>query len=146
MTIVDVGICRVRAGAVEPTYATPGSLAMDFAAAVTTAIAPGEDVRVLTGIVVRLPDDYGLWLFPRSSFFRRHRLLLTNSVGLVDCDYCGPLDEIAFSYVNIGSAPVIIPAGERIGQGVLVPRIAARFADYDPGRRLSRGGFGSTGR
>ncbi len=142
---VTVGICRCRASAIVPTYATPGALALDFYAAETVAIAGRGDARISTGIIVALPMEYGLWLLPRSSFFRRHGLLLTNSVGLVDADYCGPKDEIAFSYYNTRDVEAVVTVGERIGQGLLVPRVRIAFADHNPHGSRSRGGFGSTG-
>jgi len=142
---VNVGIARCRAYAILPTYATLGSLAMDFYAAENVTIPPRGAMRVPTGVTVKLPPYYGLWLLARSSTWAQYKLMLTNSVGLVDCDYCGPDDEVCFSYVNLGSYGVTLVRGARIGQGLLVPRVRACLIGYDSSEVKSRGGFGSTG-
>ncbi|MDA8097053.1 MAG: dUTP diphosphatase, partial [Clostridia bacterium] len=52
----------------EPRYATSGSAGMDLAACLDkpVTLAPGEIVKIGTGIAIQLPDqNYAAMVFPR---------------------------------------------------------------------------------
>ena len=87
-----------------------------------------------------------MMLAPRSSTFKNYGLMMVNSVGIIDQDYCGETDTNKFAYINMTNAPVTIPAGERIGQGILVAVARAEFKLVESMGNADRGGFGTTGR
>jgi dUTP pyrophosphatase len=128
----------------KPEYASTRAAGMDFFAAENVTILPNAHALLKTGIVMRLPAGYYLEIVARSSTFRKKSLLLTNGIGIIDEDYCGKDDEIMFSYVNLGQAPVTVHAGEAIGQGVIRMRLRGELTPFTPDD-ASRGGFGSTG-
>ena len=77
-----------------PSYATPGSAAMDLRAApeAELTLAPGESVLVPTGLALHIGDSgWCALVLPRSGLGHRHGLVLGNLVGLIDADYQGPL-------------------------------------------------------
>ena len=130
-----------------PSYATPGSAAMDLRAAPEQALtlAPGESVLVPTGLALHIGDPgWCALVLPRSGLGHRHGLVLGNLVGLIDADYQGPL---MISCWNRGSTPFTIAPGDRIAQLLLLPVAQARLVqvvDFTPSAR-GTGGFGSTG-
>ena len=128
----------------KPEYKSARAAGMDFFASETITIDAGRHALVKTGVVMRLPAGYYLEISARSSTFRKKRLILTNGIGIIDEDYCGIDDEIMFSYMNTGSEPVTIHAGDAIGQGVVKHRLRAELRPFTPNQQ-SRGGFGSTG-
>ncbi len=128
----------------KPEYKSARAAGMDFFACGTITIPAREHALVRTGVVVRLPPGHYLEISARSSTFRKKRLILTNGIGIIDEDYCGIDDEIMFSYLNTGTEPVTIHAGEAIGQGVVKHRLRAELQPFTPSQ-TSRGGFGSTG-
>ena len=69
---------------------------------------------------------------------------MPHSVGIIDCDYCGPEDEIKLQFFNTRSEPVTLPAGSKIAQGIFVKVEQADFAEVDDIDARTRGGFGST--
>ena len=130
-----------------PSYATPGSAAMDLRAApeAELTLAPGESVLVPTGLALHIGDSgWCALVLPRSGLGHRHGLVLGNLVGLIDADYQGPL---MISCWNRGMAPFTIAPGDRIAQLLLMPVRRARLIAVDAFEASMRGtgGFGSTG-
>ena len=114
-----------------PERKTGASTGYDFAAAEMVEIASGECALVPTGVKAYMQPDEVLLIYIRSSTALRKRLMLMNSVGVIDADY-------------YGKGTVQIAAGERIAQGIFT-----RYLTVDgdsAGRGHARaGGFGSTG-
>jgi len=135
---------KVEIKGVAPKYMSAGAAGMDLACFVDTVIEPGQEVLVPTGTKVAIPKGYFGMLVPRSSTCRKKSLELTNGVGIIVEDYRG---ELMFSYRNIGSEPVRIDAGERIGQLVILPYVKADLVLVEEPTDTERGsgGFGSTG-
>jgi len=123
-----------------PTHQTAGSAGADLVCAKTITIQPGETQLVSTGAYVPsgLPNGIALLLFPRSSIALKKRLLLANSVGLIDADYC---DEIKCMYTNLNTVPVTLESSERIAQLVPMQYVYGVFPVASAARK---GGFGST--
>lgn len=126
-------------------YESSGACAFDFKAQEEVVFAPGEFKLIETGTVVEVPKGYVLQTQPRSSTFKKHGLIQTNSVGIIDQDYCGDNDTIKFPYLNMKNEEVIIEAGTRIGQGMFVKIEQAEFKVVESMGNDDRGGFGSTG-
>ena len=74
---------------IPPEYATSGSAGMDLCAHLDeiTSIAPGETLRVPTGIAIALPDaNHVALVCARSCLSVKHGINLANSVGVIDSD------------------------------------------------------------
>lgn len=126
-----------------PEYKTPGAVAFDVLARLTTEIPAKSIGRVPTNIIVEIPKGYMLLLKDRSSTPKNKGLLCT--IGFIDQDYCGDNDEIQLQFYNFTENTVIIGRGERIGQAALVRIDTAEWTETESMNRKDRGGFGSTG-
>lgn len=129
----------------QPEYKTQGAAGFDLSAAEETRFEPQEFKLVPTGLALATPSHHFLMLTPRSSLFKRHGLILTNSPGIIDSDYCGDDDEILLALFNPTAQPCTLDAGERVAQGVFVRYTTALWQEVDQLTAPSRGGFGSTG-
>mgnify|MGYP000904436106 FL=1 len=130
-----------------PQRKTGASTGYDFAAAETVAIPSRECALVPTGVKAYMQPDEVLLIYIRSSTALKKRLMLMNSVGVIDADYYGNAENEGHIYIplyNYGKETVFIEAGERIAQGIFTSYLTV---DGDAaGRGAARaGGFGSTG-
>jgi dUTP pyrophosphatase len=134
--------------AVLPVYKTVGSVACDICVLEDTELVHGRTTKVRTGLVAVAPIGCYWELYPRSSLgLKKEGVLLSNSVGIIDQDFCGPDDEICVLLYNASKHDYEIKAGERIAQLVLKedlkkPEIEEKTVDFL--KPKSRGGFGST--
>lgn len=141
---MKVRITRLRADVSLPRYETDGAAAFDLAAAEDVVVPAGGVALVPTGLVVEVPPGMFLGIFARSSTPLRKGLMVANGVGVVDPDYCGPDDEVKIAVMNFTGEPVIVKAGDRIAQGILLEAPRVEWVEGDPDAP-SRGGFGSSG-
>lgn len=128
-----------------PERATAGSAGYDFYMPVTVKLAPGETIKIPTGIRVWMEPDWVLKCYPRSGLGFKYRLQLNNTVGIIDSDYYGSDNEgHIFAKITNDSnegKTVDIPAGTGFMQGI--------FVEYgitvdDEVTEIRNGGFGST--
>ena len=128
-----------------PKRATKGSAGYDFFAPVGIVLAPGETMKVTTGIRCEMEYDWVLKLYPRSGLGFKYRLQLNNTVGIIDADYFYSDNEgHIFAKITNDSnegKTVEIPAGTGFIQGI--------FLEYgitvdDDATEIRNGGFGST--
>lgn len=117
---------------------------------------PGESVLVGTGFAMHIgslpgADDLeaavlaGL-VIPRSGLGTKHRIRLSNTIGLIDDDYQG---EIKLAVENGGTNVFHINALDRLAQLVIVPVIRAGSSvvtTFSNTTKRGAGGFGSTGK
>lgn len=99
---------------------------------------------VKTGLKAYMQDDEVLMLYNRSSNPKKKGLILANSVGVVDKDYYGNLDNdghIMFAFYNMSDKDTEIKKGDCIGQAIF-QKFFITDDDKSEGKRL--GGFGST--
>lgn len=131
-----------------PHAATSGSAGLDLCAAIKepVSIAPGELVRIPTGVAIALPgsDTVGL-VYARSGLAVKHGIALSNGVGVIDSDYRG---ELTVGLCNISRVPYTIAPGERIAQLVVAPVYSVKLTEVPFLDETERGtgGFGSTGK
>lgn len=132
---------------------------IDIMSADEVKLEKGEYTMVPLGIAVELPKGYEAVVVPRSSTFRRHRVLLANSFGVIDNKYCGNFDEWQFPAICMAEETKI-PAGTRIAQfRVQLSQFATpwekikwlftrkiNIVEVDVLTNKDRGGIGSTGR
>lgn len=101
---------------------------------------------VSTGIKCHLPTNMYLELSVRSSTPLKHWLIMANSIGIIDADYCNNPDnegEIFFQMINLSPFPIQLKKGDKIGQGIIKPYEKVRNDNAEGSRQ---GGFGSTSR
>ena len=101
-------------------------------------------VLVKTGLKAYMQDDEMLLLYNRSSNTKKKGLILANSVGVVDKDYYGNVDNdghIMFAFYNIKDEDVEIKKGDAIGQAIFQKYL---ITDDDNAEGERKGGFGST--
>ena len=99
---------------------------------------------VSTGVKCHLEEGYYLELSIRSSTPLKYWLVLANSVGIIDADYCDNPDnegEIFFQVINMSPFDIYLKKGDIIGQGI-IKRYEVTDDDKAEGERT--GGFGST--
>jgi len=108
-------------------------------------IFSGDIVKVSLGISVELPLGYEAHIAPRSSLFKKHKLILTNSIGIIDNSYCGN-EDIWKGYLYCLQGHTILKKYERILQFKIVKNMPPIYIEeVDDLRNKNRGGFGSTG-
>lgn len=128
-----------------PKRATKGSAGYDFYAPVDITLAPGETVKIPTGIRVMINDGWVLKLYPRSGLGFKFRLQMNNTVGIIDSDYYNSDNEghIFCKITNDSNEgkTVSIKQGDGFCQGIFV-EYGITFDDDVYEER--NGGFGST--
>jgi len=143
--MLPVKIFRLDSRAKMPERGTDGSVGYDICALEDYRFYPGDYHIVRTGLVVKTEPPVALFIFPRSSLFKKKRLIIPNSAGIIDFDYCGVKDEIKVPLLNIGDDLIEIKAGEKIAQMVFVCVAFPVIVEVEKVEANSRGGFGSTG-
>ncbi|MBD3251487.1 deoxyuridine 5'-triphosphate nucleotidohydrolase [Candidatus Uhrbacteria bacterium] len=141
---MEIKITKIDPRAVIPTYGTPGSAAFDLTAIEDTTIQPNEQVLIRTGLVFGIPPGHVQLVFSRSSSFKKFGFILSNGVGIIDSDYCGPEDELFIAAMNPGPEPLQINAGSRVAQSLILPYPKISFVE-GAADGPNRGNFGSTG-
>ena len=138
-------IARIDTTLPIPAYQSTGAVAFDLYSRTDMVINPFEVMVAPTNLIVKVPSGYVLLLQSRSSLPIRKKLMVANSVGVIDQDFCGPDDEIGVELLNFSQAPVEVARGERIAQAMLVSiaKVDSFVEVIMDGE--SRGGFGSTG-
>lgn len=99
---------------------------------------------IKTGLKAYMQDDEVLILANRSSNPKKKGLILSNSIGVVDKDYYGNIDNdghIMFAFYNIKEEDIQIKKGECIGQAIFQKYF---ITDDDNAQSDRVGGFGST--
>lgn len=99
---------------------------------------------VSTGMKCYLEPNQYLELSVRSSTPLKHWLIMGNSVGIIDSDYCDNPDnegEIFFQLINFSPFAIQLKRGDKIGQGI-IKTYGVIDDDEASGKRV--GGFGST--
>lgn len=142
---MHVDIRRIDTSLPLPAYQSAGAVGFDIVTRETTVIEAGKIALVPGNVVVKVPEGHMLLIVPRSSLPRKKGLICPHSVGVIDCDYHGPDDEILIQVQNITPVPVTVERGERIAQGLFVRVDRAEWKEVDDHGAETRGGFGSTG-
>lgn len=105
----------------------------------------GDVVHISYGFAVQLPEGYEMIIAPRSSTFQKYGLVMTNSIGIVDCSYCGANDIVQSKFVAMKDGK--IEKGMRVAQfRIQANQPAFDFIEVDETQMgKDRGGYGSTG-
>jgi dUTP pyrophosphatase len=141
---MKVRIKRVDKSFPLPVHETKGSVGFDLICRKEKIVQKNSAELIPVNIIVETPEGYMLMLAPRGSMFRKKGLLMPNSIGIIDQDYCGDSDEIMLQVYNITNRPVIISKGEKLGQGIFVKIEQVEWKETEESMGENRGGFGST--
>ncbi len=129
-----------------PARATSGSAGYDFRATADITLAPGEGVKIPTGIRAKIADGWVLNIYPRSGLGFKFRLQLNNTVGIIDSDYYNSSNEghIFIKLTNDSKEGRILSLkrGDAFAQGVF---LEYGITEDDDASGVRDGGFGSTG-
>ena len=118
---------------------------IDLRAAEEVMLAAGEFRLIPLGVAIALPKGYEAHIAPRSSTFKNYGILQTNSVGVVDCSYCGDNDQ--WHMPVYATRDVTIEKGARICQfRIMANQPPLQFTRVEHLDAPDRGGFGSTGK
>ena len=141
----DTNIQEIYDKILLPRRATRGSAGYDFFAPFSFTLAPGETVKIPTGIRVRIDEDWVLKIYPRSGLGFKYRLQMNNTVGIIDSDYFNSDNEghifIKMTNDTNEGRTVEVPQGTGFDQGI--------FIEYgitvdDQAEGVRNGGLGST--
>lgn len=129
-----------------PDYAKPGDAGMDLTAVSLEVKSDGRYVYD-TGLSFEIPEGYVGLIYPRSSISKMS-MALTNSVGVVDSGYRGPVKAV-FKTIEGATINTRYTPGDRVCQLVIMPHPIVNFIDVGNGdlsdSERDLGGFGSTG-
>lgn len=106
-----------------------------------------NQIKYNSNIAVEIPEGYVGLLFPRSSVYKHH-ILLTNSVGVIDSDYRGPIKAVFQREEAIRYKISGYRVGERFAQLIIVKNPSVKYIESDTLSETERGdkGYGSTGK
>ena len=118
---------------------------IDLHAAEEVTLKAGEFRLIPLGVAIALPEGWEAHIVPRSSTFKNYGILQTNSMGVVDCSYCGDNDQ--WRMPVYATRDVTIEKNARICQfRIMQNQPPLRFTRVERLDGPDRGGFGSTGK
>jgi dUTP pyrophosphatase len=173
MKKLKVNIKRLHPNSVMPSYAHSTDCGLDLTAVSKTSDEYGNVVYGF-GLAFEIPEGYAGFIFPRSSN-HKSRLLLTNSVGIVDSGYRGEVTAKFASRICVSVSEKFwsriklfllgkmdsgfiktwdvtnknnYELGDRVAQMVILPYPKVEFNEVDELSKTDRGigGYGSTGK
>ncbi len=150
--MIKLKVKKITEDAILPTQAHKGDL-FDVCSNKDMTINSFESTIVPLGIAMDIPEGYRVKVFSRSSLPLKKKIIVSNSVGIIDQQYKNELGLICHSLPNINdngqliNNPVKIKKGDKIAQIQLekiedfeIEEVAELDTSNDRG-----GGFGSTG-
>ena len=140
---IEVKIKLLSPTAKIPTQEHEGDL-YDVYADEDVLIVDGESKLVSTGIAFELPKGYQLRVYNRSGNPLKYKLVLSNSVGIIDTGYTGEIKGQFFCIYGC----TMIKKGDKIMQLELVKIKDIKFTQVQELTKTDRGenGFGSSGK
>ena len=142
---MEVKIQKLRPGAVTPRRGSADAAGYDLYACPAdgqcVTIAPHVTAMIGTGLALAIPAGYFGGVFARSGLASKQGLRPANCVGVIDADYRG---ECTVALHNDTDEVRTVAPGDRIAQLVILPFLAAEFAEADALDETDRGagGFG----
>lgn len=117
---------------------------IDLRASEEVSLKAGEFKLIPLGVAMQLPKGYEAHLVPRSSTFKTWGIIQTNSMGVIDCSYCG--DHDMWRMPVYATRDTVIHVNDRIAQFRIVEnQPVISFEEVESLGNTDRGGFGSTG-
>ena len=129
---------------IEPIVAIKGGDWYDLRASEDIDLEKGEFKLIPLGIAVQLPEGYEAIIAPRSSTFKKYKILQANSIGIVDEKYCGDNDMWMMPVFAVEDTH--ISKNDRICQfRIFEHQPSVPIKKVEILGNADRGGFGSTG-
>lgn len=117
---------------------------IDLRCAEDIVMKKGEYKLIPLGVAMELPEGYYAHVYPRSSTFGRYKILLVNSVGIIDHSYCGNNDQ--WYYPAYAVEDTKIEKNTRIAQfRIFKQQPDVEIEEVEELGNDDRGGLGSTG-
>ena len=161
---IPIDIRLFREGAQVPSHADDGSAGYDVyawtdwksghAGAIrqTTTIPPHTTRVIHSGINLRIPRGWQIFILPRSGIAFKNDVTVVNSPGLIDSSFDSDFEdfEINIGLRNHSDDDFYVNHGDRIAQMVLLPAYYMKFTvvttdNINRPIKARTGGFGSTG-
>lgn len=118
---------------------------IDLRAAEDITLTAGEYKLIPLGVAMELPKGYEAIVAPRSSTFKKYRMIMANSIGIIDESYKGENDE--WHFPALATRDTKIHKNERICQfRIMEHQPLIHLQEVDHLDNEDRGGFGSTGK
>lgn len=143
----------------DPLQILPNGEWIDLRTAEDVTLKKGEFKLIPLGVRIKLPAGFEAPIIPRSGTYGKHKVIMTNSMGLIDNTYCGKDD--VWRFPALAMEDTTIKKNTRICQFRIQPsqfagpyvkkkwleveRIELVEEEWLTGGEESRGGFGSTG-
>lgn len=140
---------KLHRNAIAPFYANEFAAGFDLCVTEDAVVKVQEATLLSTGLAFEIPEGYVGILALRSSTPKKKGLFSPHGVGIIDSDYRGEY----FVQVAAMKDEVVIKAGERVAQLVIVPvrningvhLTGLEEVDELPVTERGYSGFGSTG-
>lgn len=129
---------------IDPIEISANGNFVDLRSAAEYEIHKGDFLLINLGVSIKLPQGYWGQVVPRSSLFKNHGLIMTNSFGVIDTSYCGEDDH--WMMPVYATRDTSVEFNERICQFRIVKDIPFNIQKVESLSGSNRGGFGSTGR
>lgn len=117
---------------------------VDLRVAKDTVMKKGEFKLIDLGVAIKLPKGYEAIVAPRSSTYKNFKIILSNSIGVIDNSYSGPEDYWKFPAIALEDT--VLHKNDRICQfriQKIQPKLKIKTVTDLVG--ANRGGIGSTG-
>ena len=127
--LTDMEITAVYDSIKMPNRATKFSAGYDIFSPIDFTLKPNETIKLLTGIRCKMNDDIVLMIYPRSSLGFKYRMMLENTVGVIDSDYFNSDNEghIFIKFINHGDKTIEIKRGMAFAQGIFTKYYFIRY-------------------
>lgn len=129
---------------IEPIEVIDGGDWVDLRSAEDMELKTGEFKLIPLGVAIQLPKGYEALVVPRSSTYKKYKIIQTNSMGVIDEAYCGDGDQWYMPVLAVEDT--VIHKNDRICQFRIIehqPSCSLRAVDVLG--NSDRHGFGSTG-
>ena len=139
----DMEITAVYNSIKMPNRATKYSAGYDIFCPIDIKLKSRETIKIPTGLRCKMDDDIVLMIYPRSSLGFKYRMMLENTVGIIDSDYYNSDNEghIFIKFTNHSKDELIIKRATAFAQGIFM-RYYKTIDDESYNER--NGGLGST--
>lgn len=118
---------------------------IDLRAGETVSLKKGDYYLIRLGVGMILPAGWEALVLPRSSTPQNFGIVVANSMGVIDNDYCGDGDEWRFPAIAVRDT--VIRKGDRIAQFRIMENQPKLYFDTVSNLKANnRGGIGSTGK
>lgn len=116
---------------------------IDLRAAETVFMKAGEYKMIPLGVAMELPKGYEALVAPRSSTFKKYKVLLANSIGIIDEAFKGDNDEWNFLAYAVEDTAIL--KNDRICQfRIIKHQPSLKLVEVETLGNANRGGIGST--